>query len=223
MIMTEFPKPNYKVWDDVDIFDQLHVVCLWAEFEPSQEAIKEERCQAIQRLLNEARKEGLLRSYEPKVFSNGKLEYEVRFLRHDLKAYAERVGMKPAFLFKETRTILDAPAPQDNSLPNPDATKSSLQTDASEVSTPLTSDDEKKLGLKRREIQIRAIEKFAAELGYKLDSIPVGGKKKLMEKCKSKEPDLFGAGDSSFDGAWKVASKTGRLQIANKEKYLPRK
>lgn len=129
--MTEFPKPNYKVWDDVDIFDQLQVVCLWAEFEPSLEALKEERCQALQRRLKEARQEGLLLINDPiKVFSNGKLEYQQLYQRYELIAYAERDGLRPAFLFPETRALLDAPVPQDNSpTPNPAASPSNAKVE----------------------------------------------------------------------------------------------
>lgn len=118
MKITNFPKPNYKVWDDVNILDQLQVVCLWAEFEPSIKASEEEICNAIRRFLTEARMEGLLRSDVFKEFINGELEYNVSFQRQDLKAYAEMMGLRPAFLYPETRTSLDASIYTDNSPPS---------------------------------------------------------------------------------------------------------
>lgn len=88
------------------------------------------------------------------------------------------------------------------------------------VTAPATNND--KSGLRKRELQIQTIEKFADELGYQRDAIPSGGKKKLMEKCKEKEPNLFGAGDDPFKDAWKEASSAKRIQIMNRQKYLPR-
>lgn len=77
-------------------------------------------------------------------------------------------------------------------------------------------------GLTKREHQIQAIENFADELGYQRQAIPVGGKQKLMQKCKQEKSMLFGAGDDPFLGAWKDASKTGRIHIVNHKKYLRR-
>ncbi len=115
MKITNFPKPNYKVWDDVKILDHLQVVCLWAELEPSIKASKQESCNAIHRVLEEARMEGLLRSDVVKEYINGKLEYNVIFHRKDLIAYAEITGRRPAFLFPEERIILDVPIRTNNS------------------------------------------------------------------------------------------------------------
>ncbi|MCA8137308.1 hypothetical protein [Burkholderia cepacia] len=78
-------------------------------------------------------------------------------------------------------------------------------------------------GTTKREQQIRAIEEMADKLGYPRQQIPNnGGKKALRNLCKSEHPDLFGGGDSPFDDAWKAASKSNRLVIANRNKFAGR-
>jgi len=132
MKITNFPKPNYKVWDDVKILDQLQVVCLWAELEPSIKASKQESCNAIHRFLEEARKEGLLLSDVVKENINGKLEYNVYFYRKDLIAYAELTGRTPAFLYPETRTSLSLNSSirsDSSSPPNPAAPPSQAKVE----------------------------------------------------------------------------------------------
>ena len=124
-MITNFPKPNYKFWDTLNRLDQFQVVCLWAEFEPNLKASEEEICHAIQGFLTEARKEGLLRSDVSE-----ENDYIVSFLRRDLIAYAERMDMRPAFLYPEERTILDAPIRTDNSpTTNPAAPPSEVKVE----------------------------------------------------------------------------------------------
>ncbi|WP_250459568.1 hypothetical protein [Caballeronia sp. INML5] len=78
-------------------------------------------------------------------------------------------------------------------------------------------------GITRRERQIRAIEEMADKLGYPRQQIPNnGGKKALLSQCKAEHPDLFGGGDSPFNDAWKAASKSNRLVIANRSKFTGR-
>ncbi|MEM5293529.1 hypothetical protein VSR82_04180 [Burkholderia sp. JPY481] len=76
--------------------------------------------------------------------------------------------------------------------------------------------------LSRRERQIRAIERAADALDYQRNAIPTGGKKAIRERCKSEDVALFGTGDSSFNEAWKEASKAGRVSIRDREKFARR-
>lgn len=73
-------------------------------------------------------------------------------------------------------------------------------------------------GLTKRERQIRAIEAAADTKGFRRTAIPDGGKKVLREYCKHNHADLFGAGDSPFNDAWKEASPE-RVAMANRAKY----
>lgn len=77
-------------------------------------------------------------------------------------------------------------------------------------------------GATKREQQIRAIEEMADELEYPRQLIPDGGKKALLNLCKSQHPELFGGGDSPFNDAWKAASKANRLAMANRNKFAGR-
>ena len=74
-------------------------------------------------------------------------------------------------------------------------------------------------GLSKRERQIRAIEAGADALHYTRTAIPDGGKKAIMDWCKSNDPSLFGAGDAPFTGAGKEASKDKRVTMANRAKF----
>jgi hypothetical protein len=76
-------------------------------------------------------------------------------------------------------------------------------------------------GLTKREKQIRAIEAMVDELGYKRLEIPDGGKSALRKTCKERHPNLFGAGDSPFNDAWKEASPS-RLRMRNRSRYFSR-
>ena len=130
MKITNFPKPNYKAWDQINIFDHLQVTCLWADFEPSIKASRQEICYAIHKLLEEARMEGFLRSDVVKEYINGKLQYNVIFYRKDLIAYAEWKDVKPAFLYPETRTDADGSIRTDSSSPpNPAALPSKAKVE----------------------------------------------------------------------------------------------
>lgn len=77
-------------------------------------------------------------------------------------------------------------------------------------------------GMTRREQQIRAIEAMADKQKYPRQQIPDGGKTKLRDLCKAEHSGLFGAGDSPFDDAWKAASKTNRIAMANRNKFAGR-
>lgn len=69
----------------------------------------------------------------------------------------------------------------------------------------------------RRAQQINGILVAVAASGYDAQAIPDGGKAAVKKACKAALPSLFT--DSSFDHAWKAASKTGKVAMANKEKY----
>lgn len=130
MKITNFPKPNYKAWDQINIFDHFQVTCLWADFEPSIKASRQEICYVIHKLFEEAREEGFLRSDVVKEYINGKLEFNVIFHRKDLIAYAEWKDVKPAFLYPETRTDADASIRTDSSSPpNPAALPSKAKVE----------------------------------------------------------------------------------------------
>ncbi|WP_147309330.1 hypothetical protein [Cupriavidus taiwanensis] len=73
-------------------------------------------------------------------------------------------------------------------------------------------------GLTKRERQIQAIEAAADAKGFPRNAIPDGGKKALRDYCKTNHLDLFGAGDSPFNDAWKEASPK-RVAMANRAKY----
>ncbi|URF03347.1 hypothetical protein [Cupriavidus campinensis] len=73
-------------------------------------------------------------------------------------------------------------------------------------------------GLTKRERQIQAIEAAADAKGFPRNAIPDGGKKALREYCKTNHSDLFGAGDSPFNDAWKEASPV-RIAMANRATY----
>lgn len=73
-------------------------------------------------------------------------------------------------------------------------------------------------GLTKRERQIRAIEEAADAKGFPRHAVPIGGKKELREYCKINHSDLFGAGDSPFDDAWKEASPA-RIAIESRAKF----
>lgn len=83
--------------------------------------------------------------------------------------------------------------------------------------TPLAPDP----GLTKRERQIRAIEAAADANGFPRNAVPDGGKKVLREYCKARHSELFGAGDSPFNDAWKEASP-GRVAMAKRATYAGR-
>lgn len=74
-------------------------------------------------------------------------------------------------------------------------------------------------GSTKRERQIRAIEEMADKLNYPRQKIPTGGKTEIRKLCKLQHPDLFGGGDAPFDDAWKVASKTNRIVMEDRNKF----
>ena len=143
MKITNFPKPNYKAWDQINIFDHFQATCLWADFEPSIKASRQEICYALHKLFEEAREEGFLRSDVVKKWINGRLEYNVIFHRKDLIAYAEWKDVKPAFLYPETRTDADASIRTDSSSPpNPAALPSKAKVeDLSESAVELPKEE----------------------------------------------------------------------------------
>lgn len=93
----------------------------------------------------------------------------------------------------------------------------SVDTDESLLIDTFADPDEE--GIKRREQQIREIEKAGKFLEYDIRKIPTGGKKKLMELCQYARPDLFGVDVHSFDGAWKEARKQERVRMADQSKF----
>lgn len=113
--------------------------------------------------------------------------------------------------------------PQPN---KPDFSPSALMTDDMQSAPEMQELNERHegldgAGLKKREQQVQAIEKVAELLGYDVQNIPAGGKGKIMALCKYAKPDIFGAGDSSFEGAWKAARKQERVKTKDHEKYVP--
>ena len=95
-----------------------------------------------------------------------------------------------------------------------------LATNAKAVVTSVASD----AGLSKRERQIQAIEASAQAAGYDPLNIPDGGKTKLRGQCMESRPDLFGAGETPFNGAWKDATEMvpPRIRMANHNKYAGR-
>lgn len=75
-------------------------------------------------------------------------------------------------------------------------------------------------GLKKREQQIAAILNAIKGHGWPAQRVPTGKKSALRKELKATMPDLFGAGDSPFDDAWKEASCEGRLRIEGYTRYL---
>lgn len=86
--------------------------------------------------------------------------------------------------------------------------------------TPLSISQES-TGLTTLEKQIRAIEAAADEKGMSRTDIPRGGKKALQKVCEEKkyDDDLFTAGDTRFETAWKAASTANRIIIRNRIGY----
>ncbi|WP_250519621.1 hypothetical protein [Caballeronia sp. NCTM1] len=96
-------------------------------------------------------------------------------------------------------------------------TGSALGSSSTSVTRNPSTDDEP--GLTKRERQIRAIEAGAKALEYEPSKIPNGGKKAIMNWCKDKHAELFGAGDSPFKDAWKDASRGKRVTMADRAKF----
>ncbi len=187
--MTKLTEPDYEFWDSVNKFDEMQVVCLWAGFEPSDEALKSPKAKVIQMRLEQARQQDRLHVELERRCINEKFDYQLWYWRQDMKKYAELNDETPAFLFPEMRIAPEA-SPGEN------------------VSK-----------LKKREQQIQVIEQYANELGFKRLAIPDGGKKQLKEKCKVNRPELFGGGDSPFLEAWKIAVIGDRIKLLNHDKY----
>jgi hypothetical protein len=74
------------------------------------------------------------------------------------------------------------------------------------------------MGATKRERQIQAIVAAARAAGYDPLKIPTGGKSVLRKACKEAHGELFGAGDTPFDGAWKEAGPT-RLCMAERHRF----
>lgn len=115
----------------------------------------------------------------------------------------------------------------DCQFPDPNPGARAAKDEAVPVTSPsgngwLTHDDaENESELTPIEKRIRVIEKFADELNFPRLAIPWGGKKTLLEKCLKDETKLFGGSKNTFNAAWVEASKTVRIQIENRENYLP--
>ncbi|OAI17739.1 MULTISPECIES: hypothetical protein [Methylomonas] len=70
----------------------------------------------------------------------------------------------------------------------------------------------------RRDRQIKAICDKAKLFGYDVLNIPEGGKKAIRTECLKIENGLFTP--DGFKKAWSQASTSGKISMANKEKYL---
>lgn len=223
--MSKFPEPDYDFWDRETSFNELEVICLWAELEPSQEASQSHKAQVIKRHLEYARKEDLLCPDEEKSLgANGKLDYQLRYWRKDLIAYAEWNGEKPAFLFYDTRIVPNTDVLQNNvsNVPDPGTSVANTKMGDEPDTKPASPKDDHESGLTLLEKKIRVIEEFADTLGYSRTAIPIGAKKKLMYKCMDERSDLFGIKKHPFIEAWKQASLADRIIIVNRDKYKPR-
>lgn len=223
--MPKLPELNYKYWDNVNRFDQSEVTCLWAGFEPSQEALQNPRVLDIQRLLEEAWKNGILYpEIEEKKDINVKLDYRLWYWRQELIAYAEWALQKPAFLFPDIRIASEAILPCDSPSPLPTSNTSTADSKnaAVPVIAPSLPDENDESGLLKREKQIQAIECFAKELGYERLTIPPGGKAALRKKCMEIRMDIFGSGIDPFKEAWQEALNQNRIRTINHAKYSSR-
>ena len=72
-------------------------------------------------------------------------------------------------------------------------------------------------------IRVATILKIAKELGYEPLAIPYRGKKTIELECLENycaEPNRFTV--STFESAWKAASKQKQIEVQNKESYLRR-
>lgn len=106
--MAKFPKPDYKFWDSQNKLNELQAVCLWVEFEPSQEAFQTQKAIAIQWRFRDAFEQDILHIDQTLKAKSICIEW---FFRNELKAYAERIGEMPAFLYPKTRTAQKATIP----------------------------------------------------------------------------------------------------------------
>ncbi|MBR8163965.1 hypothetical protein KDW98_22640 [Burkholderia vietnamiensis] len=75
------------------------------------------------------------------------------------------------------------------------------------------------IGLKKRELQIRAIEAAADALKFDRKKIRLEGKERIREWCQEHHVDLFGAGKDPFKDAWQEASKNDRIIIEDRERF----
>lgn len=102
----------------------------------------------------------------------------------------------------------------------PTISPADANADASAVTdTLLPANDE---GIKKREHQILVIEELGKILGYNMQQVPAGGKRMLMDLCRYARPDLFGASEHPFDGAWKKARQLERVRMVDHNDYVGR-
>ena len=83
----------------------------------------------------------------------------------------------------------------------------------------LQVEQENKVGLTKREKQIRAIEAAIQEKGYNPMNILTGCKGLLKKKCKEEHPLLFGGGDDPFKEAWQAALDNNRIRTEKHDQY----
>jgi hypothetical protein len=103
-----------------------------------------------------------------------------------------------------------AEAPASEAAPPDNPTEPAAEIDASVIDT---------TAMKRREQQILVIEELGKILGYDIQNIPTGGKRRLMELCRFARVDLFGASEHPFEGAWKEARRQGRVKTVGHDDY----
>ena len=111
--------------------------------------------------------------------------------RDQLKATAEKVGVRPAFLYFN-----------------------SIQIDDTRDNNATQFDNEADKG--RCDKQIELMCSTAIRLGYELLKIPEGGKAAIKIECL-KNTSLFT--DDGFKKAWVEAGRRNQIKIQNKEKY----
>lgn len=69
----------------------------------------------------------------------------------------------------------------------------------------------------KKDRRVRQICKVISNLGYRPLDIPDGGKQIIKKECLH---DARHFTDSTFDAAWKVARKLGRIKTHNHDKYI---
>lgn len=206
-----FEKPDWEKWRRFSIARLWEVACLAADIEPPQpggdgiwyeDQLKEfpARFHEVWQVVN---RDSVLSTLPLQPYSGRMLH------RTDIDGFAQWAIAKGLAL----------PAPLVERAAHDAETASEPPTHPSAIPS-TQSQAEPEAGLTKREQQIRAIEAGADALKYTRTAIPNGGKKAIMEWCKSNHSKLFGVGDDPFKDAWKEASKAKRVTMANRAKFV---